>query len=162
VLFVKQKQKAEEELSKKKKLQLELRTIHSQLNPHFVFNALSSIQGLINKNDISGANSYLSDFAQLLRNSLSNGNREQTPLAEEIKTLETYLKLEQLRFNFGYKININDKINFYETEIPSLLLQPLIENSIKHGIAVLKGEGQIILDFNRSGKDMLITLKDLV
>jgi two-component system LytT family sensor kinase len=160
VLFVKQRQKAEEELSKKKKLQLELQTIHSQLNPHFVFNALGSIQGLINKNDIAGANSYLSDFAQLLRNSLSNGNRKQTPLSEEIKTLETYLKLEQLRFQFEYKINVSDRINIYETEIPSLLLQPLIENSIKHGISVLKEKGRITLDFNKNNQDMVVTLKD--
>ena len=95
-----QRQQAEKELSKKTKLQLEIKTIHSQLNPHFVFNALNSIQGLINKQDIAGANKYLSAFGQLMRNSLSNSERDQITLLEEVKILETYLKLEQLRFGF--------------------------------------------------------------
>lgn len=160
LLFILQKRKAANELAKKAKLQLELQAIHAQLNPHFVFNALSSIQGLINKNDIAGANSYLGDFAGLLRKSLSSNNREQTPLAEEINTLETYLKLEQLRFNFSYKINISSEVNIYETELPSLLLQPLIENSIKHGISALKEKGEIILDVARNANDMHIVLTD--
>lgn len=155
-----QRQQAEKELSKKTKLQLEIKTIHSQLNPHFVFNALNSIQGLINKQDIAGANKYLSAFGQLMRNSLSNSERDQITLLEEVKILETYLKLEQLRFGFEYHINIHQNINVYETEIPSLLLQPLIENGIKHGISGLKQQGIITLDFIKTDNDMMVNIKD--
>ena len=157
--LITQRQKAKEELSKKEKLQLELKAIYSQLNPHFVFNALSSIQGLINKQDLQGANMYLSDFARLMRDSMTNNNKEQTTLKEEMITLETYLKLEQLRFGFRYNIK-TDGINIYETEIPSLLLQPLIENAVKHGISTMKDSGEVNLSFSKNNNDMEVTIQD--
>ena len=156
---LRQKHKAKEELAKKEKLQLELKSIYAQLNPHFVFNALSSIQGLINKQDIEGANVYLSDFARLMRDSMTNNNKEQTSLNEEIITLGTYLKLEQLRFGFKYDIKTND-INIYETEIPSLLLQPLIENAVKHGVSSLKEDGVVNLVFSKTNNDMIVEIQD--
>lgn len=159
ILLIKQRQKTVKELSKKVKLQLELKSIYAQLNPHFVFNALSSIQGLINKQDIQGANKYLADFASLMRDSLTNTNKDQTTLNEEIITLETYLKLEQLRFGFKYYVNVNE-INIYDTEIPPLLLQPLIENAVKHGISSLKEKGMVNIDFIRNSNDMIVTIKD--
>lgn len=160
VLLVRQKQKAGKELAKKTGLQLELKSIHAQLNPHFVFNALSSIQGLVNKKDLAGANNYLSVFGQLMRNSLVNSGRDQVTLNEECKTLETYLKLEQLRFGFGYEISVNKGIDIFATEIPSLLLQPLIENAIKHGISGLHEIGKITLDFDKISNDMVVIIKD--
>jgi LytS/YehU family sensor histidine kinase len=156
---LRQKHKAKEELAKKEKLQLELKSIYAQLNPHFVFNALSSIQGLINKQDIEGANVYLSDFARLMRDSMTNNNKEQTSLNEEIITLGTYLKLEQLRFGFKYDIATND-VNIYETEIPSLLLQPLIENAVKHGVSSLKEDGVVNLVFSKTNNDMIVEIQD--
>jgi hypothetical protein len=159
ILLYQQKQKAKQELAKKEKLQLELKAIYAQLNPHFVFNALSSIQGLINKNDIEGANMYLSDFASLMRDTMTNNNKEQTSLNEELITLETYLKLEQLRFGFKFEIKTND-VNIYETEIPSLLLQPLIENAVKHGVSSLKEEGFVNLLFSKANNDMVVEIKD--
>jgi two-component system LytT family sensor kinase len=160
ILHIKQQQKAEEELAKKTKIQLELKAIYAQLNPHFIFNALSSIQGLINKQDIKGANTYLSDFAGLLRESLNNSNKEQVALRQEIAALDTYLKLEQLRFGFNYAINVAENINSYETEIPSLLLQPLIENAVKHGISALQEKGNVALSFTREQNNMMVTIKD--
>jgi two-component system, LytTR family, sensor kinase len=159
ILFLKQKKKTVKELAKKEKLQLELKAIYAQLNPHFVFNALSSIQGLINKKDIEGANMYLSDFARLMRDSMTNNNKEQTSLNQEIITLETYLKLEQLRFGFKFEIKTND-INIYETEIPSLLLQPLIENAVKHGVSSLKEDGMVGLLFSKTNNDMIVEIQD--
>ncbi|MEP6613130.1 MAG: histidine kinase, partial [Mucilaginibacter sp.] len=138
----------------------ELKSIYAQLNPHFIFNALSSIQGLINKQDIKGANSYLSDFARLMRESLNNSNKDQTSLDKEMVTLETYLKLEQLRFGFMYQINIDKSINAYETEIPSLLLQPLVENAIKHGTSALQDKGEVAVNFTRRGNNMIVNVKD--
>jgi two-component sensor histidine kinase len=157
---IRQKRKAKNELSKKTKLQLELKAIYAQLNPHFIFNALSSIQGLINQQDIKGANSYLSDFAGLLRESLNNSNKEQVALKQEVAALETYLKLEQLRFGFKHTITVADDINMYETEIPSLLLQPLVENAVKHGVSALQDQGIISVNFKREQNDLLVTVSD--
>ncbi|NWJ49377.1 MAG: histidine kinase [Bacteroidetes bacterium] len=159
ILLIKQRKKTARELSNKEKSQLELKAIYAQLNPHFVFNALSSIQGLINNQDIEGANHYLSDFARLMRDSLANSNKDQTSLKEEMITLETYLKLEQLRFGFKYDIKTSD-VNIYETEIPSLLLQPLIENAVKHGVSTLKENGIINLGFSKHNNDMIVTIQD--
>ena len=130
------------------------------MNPHFIFNALSSIQGLINKQDIKGANNYLSDFAKLMRESLNNNNNEQTPLKQELSILDTYLKLEQLRFGFKYEISIDENINVYETDIPSLLLQPLVENAVKHGVSDLGDKGLIILNIHKQQDDMVIAISD--
>jgi len=160
ILFIRQRQKNREAESNKTKLQLELKAIYAQLNPHFVFNALSSIQGLINRQDITGANRYLSDFARLMRESLNNSNKSEIPLSEEIRTLETYLALEQLRFGFRYTITVDETINPSETNIPALLLQPLIENAVKHGVAILQHTGAIAINFGRSNNTLVATIED--
>lgn len=160
ILLIKQKRKAERERSNKIKLQLELKSIHAQLNPHFVFNALASIQGLINKNDIAGANHYLSVFGTLMRDALNNTNKDQITLALEIKNLETYLKLEQLRFGFKYTIYVDAQINTHETEMPSLLLQPLLENAVKHGIAPLHEKGVVALSLKKINYNLIALIED--
>lgn len=141
---------------RKAKLALELKSIRSQLNPHFVFNALSSIQALINKNEVELANQYLTDFSSLLRDSLKSHGHDLVPAAIDIKTLENYIKLEQLRFRFQYEINIADFLNLSGIDIPSLLLQPLIENAIKHGIALLKENGRLLIEFSKQGDNTLM------
>lgn len=141
-------------------LQNGLRSIRSQLNPHFIFNALSSIQGLINKNDIPGANHYLTEFSSLLRESLRNNDKELVPLDSELKILETYLKLEQLRFHFQYEITIDQAIDKNAIEIPALLLQPLIENAIKHGVAGLQEKGSVTIAFNTNNKNLVVSIAD--
>lgn len=146
--------------ARKEQLALELKSIRSQLNPHFVFNALSSIQSLINKNDIDGANQYLTEFSSLLRDSLQNHKADLVPLTVDIKTLENYIRLEQLRFNFSYEISIGSNVDINTVEIPSQLLQPLVENAIKHGIAPLKQEGRLSIAINRQNNNLLITIND--
>ncbi len=163
VLYIKllrQREKTAEEQANKNKVQLELKAIYAQLNPHFIFNALSSIQGLINKQDIKGANSYLSDFARLMRESLNNNNNEQTPLKQELSILDTYLKLEQLRFGFKYEITVDENINVYDTDIPSLLLQPLVENAVKHGVSDLDDKGLITLNIQKEHDNMTVVITD--
>ncbi|PAW92288.1 histidine kinase [Mucilaginibacter sp. MD40] len=160
IMLVRQRKMTSRESSYKTKLQLELKAIHAQLNPHFVFNALSSIQGLINSNDIRGANTYLADFARLMRESLKFGNKDEIPLQNEIEVLETYLKLEQLRFGFNYRIVIDEDFNSYEINMPSLLLQPLAENAVKHGIAGLRRDGRIGVNFSRKENALIIIIMD--
>lgn len=156
----KQKRSLVREQQKKEKMEVELRAIRSQLNPHFIFNSMTSIQGLINRSDMERANQYLSSFAILMRNVLNGTARESNPLHQEIRILENYLSLEQLRFNFSYTIGTAADINPFEVEIPALLIQPLVENSVKHGVSGLGGRGRINVSFTRHKDDMIADIED--
>lgn len=144
----------------KQLVQTELKSIRSQFNPHFVFNALNSIQGLITKNDSEKASGYLIEFGNLMRESLKAGNSEFISIAQEIKMLGNYLNLEKLRFGFSYQINPDKNIDINAVEIPSLLLQPLVENAVKHGISALQTKGILIVSFEKSGNDMIVSITD--
>ncbi|MBB2147633.1 hypothetical protein GM920_01790 [Pedobacter sp. LMG 31462] len=139
---------------------LKLRSIRAQLNPHFMFNALSSIQNLINKNNISDANYYLSKFAGLTRQVLDSDKEELISLEDELLLMEDYLQMEQLRFNFQYEIQVDEHINKANVEIPAMLLQPFVENAVKHGIAGLKQEGKIVLTVNIEEDDLVFMIRD--
>ncbi|MFM9910383.1 MAG: sensor histidine kinase, partial [Chitinophagaceae bacterium] len=156
----KQKQITRSEKLKKEKLHTQLKSLRAQLNPHFVFNALGSIQGLINNNQIDNANHYLTEFSSLLRESLKNKDAENVPLSEEVKLLETYLSLEQLRFHFKYTISVQDSLPANEIEIPSLLIQPLVENAIKHGAGPLYEKGVVEIHFSINKSDFRISIVD--
>lgn len=159
-IYRKVKRKALEEKQAKEKLDLELQSVYSRLNPHFIFNALSSIQGLINKNDLDAANRYLSEFANLLRVPLTNSKKDFNYLDNEIATLQKYLSLEQLRFRFNFQIQLNESINAAETTIPFLLLQPLLENAVKHGVAGMLEKGNLQLMIDKQQHDMVVTIRD--
>ncbi len=145
---------------KKTRLALQIKSIRSQLNPHFIFNALTSIQALINKKEIDKANKYLSEFSDLLRDTLKGDNSDFVPLSSELKVLESYMKLEQLRFNFHYQVKIDENINLNAVEIPSLLLQPLLENAVKHGIAELSLTGYITVTIFTEMANLLLSISD--
>jgi len=145
---------------KRQQAEVDLRSIRSQFNPHFVFNALNSIQGLIRKGDTENADKYLSNFSSLMRESLRAANTEVVSLDKELKMLESYIALEKLRFNFSYTVSISDKINIHTTEIPTLLLQPLIENAIKHGISGMYEKGLLRLEVATRGNDLQIEIVD--
>ena len=144
----------------REKTEVELKAIRSQLNPHFVYNCLNSIQNLINKNDLSHANKYLSQFSKMMRETLNTSDRKFNSIANEIKVLENYLGLEQLRFNFRFEIEADPSIHAETTEIPSLLLQPIVENSVKHGVASLKETGFIRIVFTREKNNLHILISD--
>jgi two-component system LytT family sensor kinase len=155
-----QSKKMEAQDLQKQLVQTELKAIRMQFNPHFVFNALSSIQGLITKNDPDNASKYLVEFGTLMRESLKATSKEFTSLVSEIKMLENYLKLEKLRFGFEYRFEIDEHLAINEIEIPSLLLQPIIENAIKHGISALQEQGRLIIAFDKADADMVVTVTD--
>ena len=115
-------------------VELELKSIRSQMNPHFLFNALSSIQNLIRKKDNQVADRYLTQFAGLVRKILRNSEQEFITLEEEMAAIRQYCSLEALRASFDYEINIADEIDVFNTYIPGMLLQPLVENAILHGL----------------------------
>ena len=156
----KQKQKLVKEHLHKQQVEAELKSIHSQFNPHFVFNALSSIQALITKNDLAGANKYLSEFSTLLRDSLNNSGREMVSLSLEIKMLDSYLQLEQLRFGFTYTIDVDESMDKNAIEMPALLLQPLVENAVKHGISSLYDKGILGIHFKKTSRDILVIISE--
>lgn len=139
---------------------LKLQSIRAQLNPHFMFNALTSIQNLVNKNDITGANHYLSKFAGLTRQVLDTGNDELLSMEQELKILNDYLLMEQLRFDFQYEIVADDHLNQANIDIPAMLLQPFVENAVKHGVAGLKADGKIEIRVFKEAKDLVFTIKD--
>lgn len=156
----KQRQKFAKEELKKERLGYELKAIYAQLNPHFVFNALSSIQSLIGKRNYSEANLYLSKFSDLMRATLTGSEKEFITIDKEIEILKTYLSLEQLRFGFQYVVEISDDIRPSETEIPFLLIQPTLENAVKHGVSSKGEQGQVRVNFERQGSRMLVSVID--
>ncbi len=160
VILWRNKQKLKRAKNEQEKLRNELKSIRSQLNPHFIFNALNSIQGLMNKNELTKADYYLTEFSTLLRESLLSNEKEFVPLSTELKTLETYIKLEQLRFPFTYAIEIENTLDKNAIEIPYLLLQPLVENAIKHGVSSLYERGIITLRFYSKQNYLIAEIKD--
>ncbi|MBT2562588.1 sensor histidine kinase [Pedobacter sp. ISL-64] len=146
------------EEQQKNTAKLQLNSIRSQLNPHFLFNALSGIQNLMNKNEIDNANKYLSKFARLTRNVLDD--KELISLSQEKTLLDDYLQMEQLRFGFKYEINCSENLDLDNVEIPSMLLQPFVENAVKHGISKKATNGKIIITFTKQANDLELTVVD--
>lgn len=156
VRFIKRR---EEEKTRLNRLlgELELTALKAQMNPHFIFNSLGSIQNLINRDKKMEANIYLSKFARLLRMTLDYSDKREIPLADEINMLEHYLSLEALRFTnkFEYIIDVAPDLDIYEIKIPPMLLQPFIENSIKHGLLPKKGDACVIVRFKMQNENAL-------
>lgn len=152
------KKKLAENEQQKNMAKLQLNSIRSQLNPHFLFNALAGIQNLMNKNEIDNANKYLSKFARLTRNVLDD--KELISLSQEKTLLDDYLQMEQLRFGFKYEINCSENLDLTNIEIPSMLLQPFVENAVKHGISKKAADGKISITFMKQAKDLVLTVTD--
>ena len=155
-----QKRKLTNEIEKRARLQNQITYLQSRLQPHFIFNALNSIQGLINKRNIEDANIYISKFGSLLHEVLDKSDKTMQPLAIECKQVEYYLQLEQLRFKFQYKIVVDENINATEINIPTMLLQPFVENAIKHGIVENREAGVIDILIKKNNNDLIIAIKD--
>ncbi len=113
----------------------ELTTLRNQMNPHFMFNSLTTIQGLIYKGEKLEANAYIGNFSRLMRKSLEYSKLENISLEEEVQFIENYLELEKKRFKtlFEYQIIVDPELSKNMLQVPPLLIQPLLENSIKHG-----------------------------
>jgi len=123
-----------------------LKALKSQMNPHFIFNSLNSIQDLIIKNEKETSYDYIVLFAELVRSSLNNSNYDFIPIEEEVQFLEVYLKLEKLRFGeeFNYELITNEIDDVF---IPSLIIQPFLENALLHGLMHKKGRKNLSIEF---------------
>ncbi len=143
-------------------LMLEQKLLRSQMNPHFIFNSLSSIQSFIFENDPVQAGSYLSRFAELIRSILYNSREEFITLENEIKTLKNYFELQQLRYNhkFDFEIDVDPEIFPDEISIPPMIAQPFIENAVEHGIKYINEHGLITVSFTLMADSLLLTVED--
>ena len=122
---------------------LALKSLRSQMNPHFIFNALNSVNNFIAKSDERSANRYLSEFSTLMRAVLENSEEDFIPLSKELELIRLYVKLEHSRFpdKFDYQINVDESIDMESYQIPPMLLQPYIENAIWHGLRYKEEKG---------------------
>jgi LytS/YehU family sensor histidine kinase len=129
--------------------ELELKAMRAQMNPHFMFNTLNSIQEIVlNKDDIT-ARIYLADFALMMRMILENSTQKEISLEKELEFLKLYLKMEELRFENKFKISLNipDELYFNNIKIPPMLIQPYIENAISHGLMHKTEKGLLTISF---------------
>ncbi len=142
---------------------LALKSLRSQMNPHFIFNALNSVNSFIATNDERTANKYLSDFSKLMRAVLENSEEDFIPLQKEIELIELYTKLEHFRFKdkFEYTINIDKTIDIEAYQIPPMLLQPYIENAVWHGLRYKNDMGLLEISITKKQKGVIaITIAD--
>ncbi len=134
---------------------LALKSLRTQMNPHFIFNALNSVNSFIATNDERTANKYLSDFSQLMRSVLENSEEDFIPLANEIDLLKMYTKLEHFRFKdkFDYDFSVDENIQMDDFVIPPMLLQPYVENAVWHGLRYKEEKGKLDIKFGKVSED---------
>jgi LytS/YehU family sensor histidine kinase len=136
--------------------------LRQQMNPHFIFNTLNSIQYYMYQHDKLATNNYLTKFSSLMRKVLDNSQHTSVPLSDELSALNLYLELESIRFKdkFEYKINVDDEIDPLMHKIPTMLIQPYVENSICHGLIPKEGKGYVNVDLKLNSEFILCTIED--
>jgi hypothetical protein len=143
--------------------EMEQMALRSQMNPHFIFNCLNSIQDYVINSDVQGANKFITDFSRLIRSTLDNSSKKTITIDDEIKYLSNYLTIEQYRFENKFSFNIykDEGINLYDNYIPPMLLQPYVENAIRHGINNKKeGVGLIQINILKQGTNLICEIID--
>jgi sensor histidine kinase YesM len=146
----------------KKIAEVELLALRSQMNPHFTFNVLNSIQYYIGKSDTDSAQRYITKFARLVRMILNQSRDTYITLEDKLRFLNTYLELETMRFEnkFSYRIEVDPHLESEKIKMPGMLIQPLVENAIKHGIEHKKGDAVIHISFTTMDSKQICTVKD--
>ena len=155
------KQYNAQQLIARQKTELEQRMLLSQMNPHFIFNSLASVQEYIGSNEQLKAQKFLSSFAKLMRSILENSLRQFIPLDEEIVSIQLYLDLEKQRFNNRFEYSIENKVEDPEfVLVPPMLVQPFVENAILHGFANRDIAGKIDIEYVQVGNLIQIIIQD--
>lgn len=139
-----------------------LKAIKSQMNPHFFYNALNTLQSFILSNEKRLAIDYLSKFSNLTRTILEMTEKDFISISEEVKTLQLYLDIEKGRFDedFSYEIQVGKNIDQESIKIPTMLLQPYVENAVKHGLLHKQGDKKVIISFETQNNELLISIDD--
>lgn len=157
--LLKRIKKQDKILNSKKFAELEMKALQSQMNPHFIFNALQAIQDFVAGKDERSANKYMANFSKLMRLFLESSKEKYLTLEEELELLGLYVELEQLRFDppFDYQLDCPESIDWGTLQIPSMLLQPFVENAINHGLKYKKGQGFVKIEIREDKeKDQLL------
>ncbi len=141
---------------------LEQKALQLQMNPHFLFNSLNSIQSFIVNNDINNAIYYLSKFSQLMRKTLANSRESYVPLRDELQALQLYVEMEKLRFNdkFDFKLEVDPDIDEGFIEIPPMIIQPYVENAIIHGLMHKTDKGNLLIELALKDENIIVTIQD--
>ena len=159
-----QKQRHKRQLArvnhKKNEIENQLQLLSGQLNPHFLFNSLNAVQSLIRQKDPEAANQYITEVATFMRTIMDNGRKELVSLAEEIGIEEKYIALEQKRKAFTYTFHIECGNELSSIEFPPLLLQPIIENSIRHGLAETVRNPTLTITIRCDAADLIVAIAD--
>ncbi len=144
------------------KTELEMQALRAQMNPHFIFNSLNSINSFILKNQRTEATEYLTKFSRLIRMMLHSSASAAVSLAEDLAALQLYMELESLRFEekFDFKIECDPDLDPDFIHVPPMLLQPYVENAIWHGLMLKKEKGNLWVNINREGNDLICTVTD--
>ena len=140
----------------------QLSALQTQMNPHFIFNALNSIKLMILQNEQQKASRYLSKFANMIRITLNQSKQAFTTLYENMEHLGHYLAMEKLRFDdsFTYRITAEEEIDKENILVPTMMIQPLVENAIWHGLIPKRGRKNLLIHFSRMGESILCTIED--
>lgn len=145
-----------------KNKKIALQALRREMNPHFIFNSLNSVNQYIAENNELEANKYLTSYSGLMRNIMEHSNKDFVPLQVEIEQLKKYLDLEYRRFRdqFDYTIDIDEQLDTELSMVPNMLIQPHLENAIWHGLRYKEGKGLLLLQFRKEGQDLLVTVTD--
>lgn len=160
IFKIRMKRRLKKQEQEKRLQELQLSAIRAQMNPHFLFNSLNSVQNLIQKDRAHEAHLYLADFAGLIRKVLNNSQREEISLAEELETLNQYIQLEKLRFDFEFEMHVDSEIDGNNFMVPSMILQPIAENALTHGLQHKQGDKKLTVTVVKSDTDILISIED--
>ena len=145
-----------------KNKEIALQSLRREMNPHFIFNSLNSVNQFISQNKELEANKYLTSYSNLMRNMMENSNKDFVTLGNEIEQLQKYLDLEHLRFQdkFDFKILVDEKIDTETTFFPNMIIQPHLENAIWHGLRYLENKGMLLLNFEVLNNKIVVTIDD--
>lgn len=139
--------------------QARLAVLKAQLQPHFLFNTLNSISTLMHR-DVDAADRMIARLADLLRLSMDSSSAQEVPLRQELDFLQHYLEIEQVRFSDRLRVSLDIEPATLNASVPSLILQPLVENAIRHGISPRRGPGRIAISSRRQGDDLELRVSD--
>lgn len=147
---------------KTKNKEIALQSLRREMNPHFIFNSLNSVNHFIAQNNELEANKFLTSYSNLMRNTMENSNKDFVTLSNEISNLKKYLELEHLRFRdkFDYNIIVDDNLDPDSTWLPNMIIQPHLENAIWHGLRYKEQKGLLTLNFSLVDNNIVITVDD--
>ena len=147
---------------KNKNREIALQSLRREMNPHFIFNSLNSVNHFISQNNELQANKYLTSYSYLMRNVMENSNRDFILLGNEVEQLNKYLQLEHMRFanKFDYTITVDETLDTEGLYVPNMIIQPHLENAIWHGLRYKDDKGYLKVTFHRAGSSVTVTIED--